>query len=197
MKNGKCCVGGITSGGRYVRLLNSVGENQPEDTHLKIKQVYSIDFNFREDTEPPHVEDILIQTCKYEGILKKELTVFDFIHKRDVHIWEGNPCMLFDNKIKWTANGSGYVSKEDIPNHSVGFWISDRDLIKSNYYDKVRYGYRSTDGTWKNITYVGFEEAINVIPAGTLIRVSLARWWDANGSTELRCSLQLSGWYDV
>ena len=45
--------------------------------------------------------------------------------------------------------------------------------------------------------YVGFEEAVETIPAGTLVRVSLARWWDTNGTTEDRCSLQLSGWYGL
>jgi len=33
------------------------------------------------------------------------------------------------------------------------------------------------------------------IPADTLLRVSLARWWDNEGRHEERCYLQLSGWY--
>ena len=39
---------------------------------------------------------------------------------------------------------------------------------------------------------------IKVIPAGTLVRVSLARWWrpeDSEPNFEERCYLQLSGWY--
>ena len=76
------------------------------------------------------------------------------------------------------------------------FWISDKNLTKSIYFNKPRYNYKYIDG-WKSLPYVGFDEAIDIIPAGTLIRVSLARWWNTNGTTETRCSLQLSGWYDV
>ena len=46
-----------------------------------------------------------------------------------------------------------------------------------------------------NIPYVGCAEAIDLIPAGTLVRVSLARWWRPEGMNEERCYLQLSGWY--
>jgi hypothetical protein len=68
-------------------------------------------------------------------------------------------------------------------------------LTKRIFYEKVRYGYPKTTN-WRSLPYVGFEEAAEIIPAGTLVRVSLARWWDTNGTTEERCSLQLSGWYD-
>ncbi len=48
----------------------------------------------------------------------------------------------------------------------------------------------------RRLKYVGAERAIPVIPAGTLIRVSLARWWAPEGSEmEERCYVQLSGWY--
>lgn len=46
-----------------------------------------------------------------------------------------------------------------------------------------------------SIKYVGFAEPINKIPAGTLVRVSLARWWRPTETSEERCYLQLSGWY--
>jgi hypothetical protein len=47
------------------------------------------------------------------------------------------------------------------------------------------------------ITYVGFEPAIELITHGSLVRVSLARWWRPDDDSEERCYLQLSGWYDV
>lgn len=50
------------------------------------------------------------------------------------------------------------------------------------------------------IPYVGFEPAVDLIPKGTLVRVSLARWWrphDSPPDMEERCYLQLSGWYEV
>ncbi len=46
-----------------------------------------------------------------------------------------------------------------------------------------------------NIPYAGVTQAIQRIPKGTLIRVSLARWWNKDDKTEERCYLQLSGFY--
>lgn len=43
--------------------------------------------------------------------------------------------------------------------------------------------------------YVGLQD-VEVIPAETLIRLSLANWWvPEDGNVERRCYLQLSGWY--
>ena len=38
-------------------------------------------------------------------------------------------------------------------------------------------------------------EPISEIPSGTLLRVSLARWWKKYEEEEKKCYLQLSGWY--
>lgn len=195
MNNCKCCIGGITGNGRYVRLLTPTGENQPENTDLNPRQVWEVEFTERPNMTPPHVEDILVHTRKLKGKLKPEITILDFIKQRKIQIWTGSPEVLFDGLIKWTNNGSGYISKDAVSAHSVGFWISDKELTKSIYYDKSRYSYHDTNG-WKSLPYVGFEDTVEIIPAGTLIRVSLARWWDTKGTTELRCPLQLSGWYD-
>lgn len=43
------------------------------------------------------------------------------------------------------------------------------------------------------LKFVGFQEHVSRIQAGTIIRLSLANWWDGQG--EDRCYLQLSGWY--
>lgn len=196
MNGGKCCVGGITGGGRFVRLLTSNGENQSEDTDLTPRQVWEMEFTERQNLNPPHIEDVLIQSKKLKGELKDDIKVIDFINKRNIQIWRGHPDTLFDGMIKWTDNGSGYINKSAVPAHSVGFWVPDKDLTKSIYFEKVRYSYRCKEG-WRSIPYVGFDEAVETIPSGTLVRVSLARWWDTKGTTELRCPLQLSGWFDL
>jgi hypothetical protein len=195
MKEGKCCVGAITTSGRYVRLLTSHGENQAEDTELAPRQIWDITFVESYKTEPPHVEDVLVQSQKFMKNVNDKIKIIDFIKERKIPIWRGHPDALFDKMIKWTDNGSGYIAKDAIPPHSVGFWVSDKNLTHSIYFEKHRYSYKNNYG-WKSLPYKGFDEPVKVIPAGTLIRVSLARWWDANGTTELRCSLQLSGWYD-
>ena len=47
------------------------------------------------------------------------------------------------------------------------------------------------------LTFVGFQEPLEIIPAGTLLRVSLAHWWrpeDTPEAEECRYA-QLSGWF--
>lgn len=200
------CVGGLATNGRFVRLLDENGYNQPTNTDFEVRQVWSIEFNERPNLTEPHVEDILITTKTLRGTLKDELSMLQMVEKYNATIWRGSPDNLFDGLLNWTNNGSGYINEEGgIPQHSVGFWISNQPLRRhilrgtrddGSEYESIRYNYPNING-WRNLAFVGYDEAIKVIPAGTLIRVSLARWWDRNGQTEDRCSLQLSGWYDL
>lgn len=47
----------------------------------------------------------------------------------------------------------------------------------------------------KYIPYVGLGDTPGIIPEDTLIRLSLAHWWNKDGETEERCYLQVSGFY--
>ncbi|RFC53616.1 dual OB domain-containing protein [Brumimicrobium aurantiacum] len=196
MNNNQVCVGGLTLKGRYVRLLDEQGNNQPENTDLAPKQGWEIEFEERPNNNPPHVEDILVHNRISKGKLKDEITIKDVIEKRNIPIWRGHPDELFDKLIQWTQSGSGYIDRDGgIPNHSVGFWISDKDL-KRKEYNGIRYQYPSTSG-WRSIKFKGLEKPVDIIPAGTLIRVSLARWVSFNEGEKPKCWLQLSGWYDL
>ena len=105
-------------------------------------------------------------------------------------VWNGTIDTIFDGLPEFTNNGSGYISERTgIPNVSTGFWIPDRDLTRNDR--AYLYDYRQ-------LTYVGAAPPLDRVPAGTLTRVSLARWWrpqDADPDFEERCYLQLSGWY--
>ena len=169
-------VGGITFDGRFVRLLDNNGHNQSDDCPFKINEAYDITFIEKQNPTPPHIEDILVQSSKYVGRLKDDISMIDF-----------------------TTNGRGYINSSKIPQNSVSFWIADKDLIKSiDSKGKVRYKYQ-TDDPWSSeiqIKYVGLQPTEDIIPKGTLLRVSLARWWSPNDvEVENRCYLQLSGWY--
>lgn len=192
------CVGGVFTNGRLVRLLDSNGHNQDKDTDIEIGDVYTIEYLERDNNKPPHVEDIIVlsMTFKYKFETIDRMVAY-LRETLNITIWKGSPNELFDGALQWTENGSGYISQDGvIPTHSVGFWIPDKDLIKYIFSDRVRYKYPQSKG-WRNLPYVGFEEPIDIIPSGTLIRVSLARWWDTDGKTENRCSLQLSNWYSL
>jgi len=203
MSEGICCIGGMVIGsGRYVRLLTPAGSNQPENTDLKIRQVWEVEFTERPDIRPPHTEDVLVNSRKIKESLKDEITILEFIKERKVQIWKGSPDILFDGKIQWkTRGGRGFIDNKAIPEHSVGFWISDKDLTKEENERGTFYGYPDINGNGRRyLKFIGFEPSVNKIPAGTLLRVSLARWWKPENNKEIPekvCFLNLSGWYDL
>lgn len=191
------CVGGLTPSGRSLRLLNENGFNHPKDTDYNIRQVWNLGFTERRELHNPHVEDVLVTSRSFVGDLRNDMTMLDLVQRAGMNIWNGRPDNLFEGLLCWTNGGSGYISQEgEIPEQSVGFWQPDEDLTLRTAFNKIRYDYHSVDGR-RSLPYTGFEEPVDTIPAGTLVRVSLARWWDRDGETEPRCSLQLSGWYDL
>jgi len=189
------CVGGVLANGKFVRLLNSDGYNQDSDTELKIGDVWTIEFEERIEKRPPHIEDILVSSMTFKFSFDSISKMVTYLkEKLKVKIWRGSTEVLFDGKIQWTSSGSGYISETgEIPDNSVGFWIPDQDLPRKDYNKKVRYSYPLR---WRNISYVGYQNPVDKIPANSLVRVSLARWWSPNEDEE-RCYLQLSGWYDL
>lgn len=188
------CVGGVLADGKFVRLLNSDGYNQDSDTDMEIGKVYSITYTQRRNTIPPHVEDILVNSITFKFTFESISKMVDYLkNKLNIKIWRGDPNNLFDGKLQWTSGGSGYISKNNIPANSVGFWMPDRNLNRNDYNEKVRFNYPISG---RNISYVGYQSPVNIIPSGTLVRVSLARWWSPNDEEE-KCYLQLSGWYGL
>ncbi len=191
------CVGGVLANGRFVRLLNINGYNQDADTDLNIGDVYTIQFLERENCRPPHIEDILVTNWQFKFSFQSIESMVQYMEKKlnpPIPVWNGNSNVLFDGCIQWTGSGSGYISETGrIPNNSVGFWRPNHQLTRNDYKDKVRFGISNTN---RKITFVGYQRPVQIIPANTLLRVSLARWWSPNEDEE-RCYLQLSGWYGL
>ncbi len=186
------CIGGVLGNGRFVRLLDAYGNNQDFDNKIEVGDVYTITFSERQDKRPPHVEDILLNSMEFKFSFPTINKMVDYLtNKLNVKVWRGSTETLFDGKVEWTNAGSGFISEYAIPVNSVGFWIPDQDLIRNDYFEKVRYSYPFRQ---RNIKFVGFQNPVDRIPAGTLVRTSLARWWSPNENEE-RCYLQLSGWY--
>lgn len=203
------CVGAISGSGRYLRLLTSNGENQPVDTKFNVCDVYTIECEEVGHTRPPHIEDVKVNSATKKFTFSMANMVSYLRDELKIKIWKGSPNNLFDGKLLWTDSGSGYISaSHEIPENSVGFWITEHDLTRRDYKDKIRYSHPPIQNStfieglgdvlgqreWRNFTYVGSDEALNIIPKNTIIRVSLARWWGEYSDDE-RCYLQLSGWY--
>jgi hypothetical protein len=186
------CVGGMCiKNKQFIRLLNQGGFYQPADTKFNIGDIWDITFSVNSNRREPHNEDVTIQTYKF---VKKIYSLESYIKNMGVPIWRNNISNIFEGKILWQQNGKGYFSEniKNYPSHSVGFWISDVDLI----YAGGSYNYNSK-GVSRQIVYKGSQTALQVIPKGKLIRLSLAKWWKPSDSNiEARCYLQLSGWYE-
>lgn len=194
-KGKSACVGGfIISNNQLVRLLNPGNWDQYPDTNFDIGDIWDISFQKRENVVPPHIEDVIIQTKKYS---RKIDNIPEFIINCGVTIYQGSPSTIFNGLLGWTGKGNGYIeNRKNLPPNSVGFWISDKELKLDD--DNKHYLYPSENlfTITKSFPYVGFEDNVDVIPAGTLMRLSLARWWKPEDlEINERCYLQLSGWY--
>lgn len=188
------CVGGIDlEENRSLRLLQSNGSNQPANTRLNIGEIWDIDYVPKKEVEPPHVEDVVVNRCKF---MRTQIYLKNFILER-IEPWMGSPDNLFDGMLCGTETGKGYVCKEaGIPKRSTGFWLSDLGLVRGDFREKVQYRYPAVNPIIY-LPYTGCDPPADDLPEGTLLRVSLARWWSPPGALDQdkKCYLQLSGWY--
>jgi hypothetical protein len=141
---------------------------------------------------PPHTEDVLVSHYQLVGI-KPNLRAHLLTR---VTPWRGGIDQVFGGVLGYTSNNNGYVCERlGVPAHSTWFWIPNLDLALRD--DGKHYDYPEGHQP-RGLSYVGEIAAPPTLPGGTLIRVSLARWWkpdDAEPDLESRCYLQLSGWY--
>jgi hypothetical protein len=188
------CIGGISHDEKSVRLLTSAGGHWDTSAPFRIGQIWDIAYMPVAAAIRPHTEDVKISQYQLVGT---EPNLRAHLLTR-VTPWRGGIDQVFGGVLGYTGNNNGYVCRRlGVPAHSTWFWIPDRDLtLRSDgkHYDyPYGYGYQS-----RGLSYVGEPPALPTLPAGTLIRVSLARWWrpeDAEPDFEERCFLQLSGWY--
>ena len=190
------CVGGLLPNGTNVRLLNANGYNQNTDCPYNIGDIWDLTYINRQNLTSPHSEDVLISKAIYVGHETNLLQVLN--NHIGIEIWWGDPSTLFDNLIQWTGKGSGFIAQRTgVPNKSVGFFKANCDLILED--DRKHYKFQNASPfiSTKKLSYVGLQSPLDLIPRGTLIRVSLARWWKPEDvDLEERCYAQLSGWYD-
>jgi hypothetical protein len=194
MKQGYCVSGIKASDYQNIRLLPNDGRNnQPFDTPFEVGQVWNIKFKAKEQLTPPHTEDVFVLDKKYVG---KGKHLAKFLLRHIPQMFDPDPRKLFGGCIQFTDQGTAYINSiGGVPAHSTGFWKTSRELtLYHNQDGKKRYRYEHPLIQF-NVPFVGNQDALEVIPPNTLIRLSLARWWKKDHYTEDRCYLQLSGWY--
>lgn len=203
------CLGGLVSNtqgvfSRNVRLLpyDQSRFSHSMNTPFNLGDIWDLELEEVSDKNAPHTEDIRIKGVwdQYiQTIPKSELK--DFLLKR-VDAPFVHPSALFNGLIRFTDRRKGYVSPADgLPGYSTGFWRFNQPLYKKASYqyeedeyeddDAARYFYFDdgiVDGTViLDVKHKGFDDPLETIPQGTLLRFSLARGY--------KCYLQLSGWF--
>jgi len=188
------CIGAMElESKRNIRLLTSSGENQPINTDLNVGQIWNIEYTNRQTIIPPHYEDVLVSSKTY---IREQQNLKNFLID-NANIWKGDQYSIFDGKIYHEIGRSGYFTIDHgLPSQSVGFWLPDKNLELTIFQDKKHYFYFGDTNDVFSIPYVGYGKPIEQIKKGSLVRVSLARWWKPNPSVDhKRCYCQLSGWY--
>lgn len=191
MNNG-ICVGGINEGTcELIRLHNDHGGNLSSEAPYEIGDRWEIQVeNAWNVRKKPHVEDKQTKPLrKINNIGTQGIISFVNSHFFGNKITKGNIDQTFEGCLNLCGK-QNFVNEEKIPSFSTQFWIADIDLIHFEQCLKHYYLYNSI-----RIKFVGCQSPIEKIPAGTIIRLSLANWWDRDGNDESRCYLQLSGWY--
>jgi hypothetical protein len=110
--------------------------------------------------------------------------------------WRGPVELIFDGRLSTTDAGTAFLPRHQaVPSQSTGFWIGSIDIRQSKFDPTGRRYWIPNGDEIRKVKYVGMDEPIEVIPAGTLVRFSLARWKAfPPGVEDERCYLQLSGW---
>ena len=187
------CVGALAADRSNVRLTEHLGSHfLPADTPYEIGQVWELSYTQRNDIAPPHVEDVLVASRSFVRVLPDLPQSL----REWVNPWRSGVTSLFDGKIDGpTSSGSLYI-QDDVPSQSVGFWTPDMNLPGDYTPGMTSFYYRYESF---RIPYVGVAHPPpQRIAAGTLVRVSLARWYkprDAAADYPERCYLQISGSY--
>lgn len=190
------CIGGLTFDGRSVRLIApDADHNDQFNQEYQIGDVWDIEYSPDPKSQPPHTENISVQS-------KRQLPAIDdvagFIHNH-MPPQTGGPEMLYEGLVQATRAGVQYIAaRTGIPPYSTMFWQPDKPLIRDDDAKRIRYRYPTADGG-RSVTFVGYQEPLEEIPAGSLLRISLAHWWRPQEMPEgeLRCYVQLSGWYQT
>ncbi len=187
------CIGALCEDGRSLRLLDAQGHNWLPSVGFDVGQEWDLAFTNGANLRPPHVEDVLVTGGNFVGnVADVRGTTLSRVQP-----WVGSPSALFNGAVSYTNKHNGYIEGA-APDRSTWFWIPDKDLALRD--DGKHYDYLSNFLSItipKGLTYVGERDPVAMIPAGTLVRVSLARWWrpDGDDSFPERCYVQLSGWY--
>ena len=195
-RGSRACIGAIAEDGHSVRLIAADEQyNEHAGMEYEIGEVWDVETEPPISVVPPHVEDVVVYAKQRCG---KATDPIRTVLKQMPPV-SGGPDQLYDGLLQSTPRGALYIAEgSGVPDHSTTFWVPDKPLRRSSKGKNLRYRYPAKTGK-SSLVYVGFQEPVEEIPAGALLRVSLAHWWrpDDRPDEELRCYAQLSGWMAI
>lgn len=124
----------------------------------------------------------ILQTFTIAEFKKNISLGHDILIKQNIHT--GQLYMVYG------INQRGAVNGAEVPKHPVISLIQDEGGQSYIVHEEGNLCKKEI-----RIKFVGYQDVVDRIPQDTIMRLSLANWWDKNGSDENRCYLQLSGWY--
>ena len=180
--------------GQSVRLIAAdAATNEHVGLEYNVGEVWEVEAAAPEHVIPPHVENIVVQAKRRLGPMSKP---HEFI-ERHMPPKMGGPELLYEGLAQVATTGALYIAEQSgIPPYSTLFWRPDQPLTRTKTASACATATPAPDGGC-TLTFVGFQEPVEVIPAGALVRVSLAHWWrpDDHPDDEPRCYVQLSGYF--
>ena len=191
------CIGAITEKGESVRLVPfNADPHDGANREYEIGDIWEITGELETSLIPPHNENFVVH--KKSRLHTTENTK-DLVSAIELLMppKTGHPRVLYEGLLKTTGSGSLYVpAGDDVPPYSTTFWRTDQPLTRDTEAKRIRYHYPTENGGC-TLTFVGFQEPLATIPAGTLLRVSLAHQWRPKDqpNVEERHYAQISGWF--
>lgn len=194
------CLGGIVlTDYRSVRLLPQTGYSHPKNTPFNVGDIWNLDLQEISQCEltAPHTEDVKF----IRSSLDKSLSMYK-LKDRILRIADApfiQPSEVFCGLLQFNQHKRGrVVPKHGVPVFSTGFWRFERALhSRQDDYGNIRYRYYNSDESSGvddaevklDVKYVGYDDPIDVIPPGAILRFSLSHFY-RDGFW-----LQLSGWF--
>ena len=191
------CIGAITEKGESVRLVPfNADPHDGANREYDIGDIWEITGEPETSLISPHNENFVVHKKSRIHTTKDTKDLVSAIELL-MPPKTGDPRNLYEGLLKTTGSGSLYVpAGDDVPPYSTTFWRPDQPLTRDTEGKRMRYRYPTENGGY-TLTFVGFQESIETIPAGTLLRVSLAHRWRPKDQpdAEERHYAQLSGWF--
>lgn len=188
-------VWGIGADGSPVRLVPPDGADSRWGQEFAVNEVWEVEGTRPPEANPPHAQDLVVRERQRVRSVKDVSPSIE----RFMPPYAGPPEGLFSGLPQALPSGSLYVSdRTGLPARGLAFWRPDAPLRREVEGRRIVYRYSGMEGE-SRLPYVGFQDAPEEIPAGTLLGVSLGQWWQPadRSDEEPRCFLQLTGWFGL